>query len=140
TDRHTHMIWYQGETDGDNSLPKDDYKIRLQAIVEAMVAEGVEKCFVIRIGNHRDNATLYDPIMAAQTELSQTHPYTALISTRFAEMAAKGLMIDEWHYGQTAYNIVGEEAGKNMAFYTLNNKEPYLFDPESNALYFSHKS
>ena len=72
----------------------------------------METCFLIQIGNHRDDPELYVPIQNAQMELAK-EPHTILVSRQFATFAARGLMKDEFHYLQEGYNLVGAEAGKN---------------------------
>ena len=62
-----------------------------------------------------------------------------MVSTEFAKMASLNLMKDQFHYQQTAYNMVGANAGKNCAFYVINGKEPTMWDSEFNNLYYSHK-
>lgn len=44
---------------------------------------------------------------------------------------------DQFHYVQQGYNITGADAGINTAFHIVNKKEPFMFDSESNNLYFS---
>lgn len=74
-------------------------------MIDAMIAAGIEKCYVVRIGNHRDNPTLYNQIITAQTILCQTYAHAVLVSTKFASMAAEGLMSDQFHHTQEGYNI-----------------------------------
>jgi hypothetical protein len=124
--RKKFMVWCQGETDGDNNMSDAEYKTKLQAMLETMFANGVEECFLIRIGNHRDLPNQYSSIIKAQTDFCESYKNAILVSTKFSEMASQGLMKDPFHYKQTAYNIVGTEAGKNTAFYILNNKKPEL--------------
>ncbi|MDF1962504.1 sialate O-acetylesterase [Priestia megaterium] len=139
TIKNKFMVWCQGETDGDNAMSKADYTTKIKAMIEEMIAQGIEKCYLVRIGNHRDNSTIYDNIMAAQTELAKTYKNVVLVSTKFASMAADGLMKDQFHYVQQGYNITGAEAGINTAFHIMNKKEPFMFDSENNNLYFSQK-
>lgn len=139
TIRHRYMVWCQGETDGDNSMTGETYKTNFLTMVKAMFAEGIEKCFVVRIGNHRDNATVYNPIIQAQTELAKETENVVLVSTKFDKMATDGLMKDTFHYYQHGYNIVGADAGRNAAFYVKTGKEPTMYDWENQCLYFSHK-
>ena len=50
-----------------------------------MIAEaGVEFCAVVRIGNHRDDAKLYDDIIKAQTELCKSYDKAVMVSTMMA--------------------------------------------------------
>ncbi len=43
-----------------------------------------------------------------------------MVSTAFLQMKEHGLMKDNFHYYQQAYNEVGTEAGINTALYTVN--------------------
>jgi len=139
TIKNKFMVWCQGETDGDNAMSKTDYTTKIKAMIEEMIAQGIEKCYLVRIGNHRDNPTIYDNIMSAQTELAKTYKNVVLVSTKFASMAVDGLMKDQFHYVQQGYNITGADAGINTAFHIMNKKEPFMFDSENNNLYFSQK-
>jgi hypothetical protein len=124
--RRKFMVWCQGETDGDHSMPKAEYKTKLQAMMETMFTTGIEKCFLIRIGNHRDLPELYSNIKKAQTDFCKEYENAVLVSTQFDKMVELGLMKDCFHYKQPAYNMVGTEAGNNVAFYIINNKEPII--------------
>ncbi|HZG84014.1 sialate O-acetylesterase [Paenibacillus sp.] len=137
--RNRFMVWCQGETDGDRGMTKAEYAEKLKALIDAMIEEGLETCYVVRIGNHRDRASLYNDIIDAQTELCKTYKHAVLVSTKFASMAADGLMKDEFHYVQKAYNIVGAEAGMNAAFHVLTGKEPSLYDPKTQSIYLPNK-
>ena len=44
-------------------------------------------------------------------------------------------MKDKYHYKQEGYNIVGEDAGANMAFYVNTGKEPRFYDTEYENFY-----
>lgn len=122
------MVWCQGETDGDHNMSEAEYKVKLHSMLEAMFNNDIETCFLIRIGNHRDNEQQYQDIMQAQTDYCLSNENVVLVSTRFEEMAKSNLMKDPYHYEQEAYNIVGTEAGTNTAFYILKNSNfPYRF-------------
>ena len=133
------MVWCQGESDGDVVTTKEDYKSKIKLMIEEMMKNGIEKCFIVRIGNHRDNATRYDDIIQAQTELCKEYENAVLVSTKFDKMATDGLMKDQFHYKQEGYNITGKDAGINTAFYINNLKEPTMYDWENQNLYFSQK-
>lgn len=137
--RHKYMVWCQGETDGDAGMTFAEYNTKFQAMVEAMQTEGVEKCFVVRIGN-RTGAISYADMILTQTNIAKEYEDAVLVSTKFAGMVDEGLMkADGLHYKQAGYNIVGEEAGVNTAFYINNLKEPTMYDVEYDNLYFSKK-
>lgn len=115
TIKNQFMVWCQGETDGDRGMSKEEYTSKLKQMIDAMVTAGLDRCYIVRIGNHRDDAAIYGEIMSAQTELCKTYPSAVLVSTKFAGMASAGLMKDEFHYTQTGYNLTGADAGINTA-------------------------
>ena len=137
--RNRYMVWCQGETDGDQSTTSADYKAKFLNMTGTMFDAGIDKCFIVRIGNHRDNATIYDTIIQAQTELTKEEENIILASTKFDKMATLGLMKDQFHYYQHGYNLVGAEAAQNIAFYANTGKEPTLYDWENQELYYSFK-
>lgn len=139
TIKNKFMVWCQGETDGDNGMSKDEYISKMKRLVDAMVSAGLDRCYIVRIGNHRDYETLYNPIIEAQTDLCRSYSTAVLVSTKFASMSAAGLMKDSFHYTQNGYNITGADAGINTAFHIMHKKEPCMYDPKIGSLYFSQK-
>ena len=136
--RNTYLVWCQGESDGDNGISADEYITRLDTLVNSAIDMGIDNVLFIRIGNNRDNESLYDSIIEAQTEYCHTHDTCVLISTRFAEMSHTGLMCDTYHYTQTGYNLVGEEAGYNAGYYSNTHLEPNLYDYKYECQYIGH--
>ena len=55
-------------------------------------------------------------------------------------MKARGLMKDDFHYTQTAYNEVGTYTGVNVALYVNTAKEPTMYDTQNGSLYYTHKN
>lgn len=118
TIRHSAMVWCQGCTDGDLHTPKDVYKADTERVLHSFMQDaGAQTCFLIQIGNQRDEPELYVPIQQAQEELTAACDDIIMVSRRFKTFAAKGLMKDRFHYLQPAYNEVGEEAGRSVAAY-----------------------
>ena len=116
--RHSAMVWCQGCTDGDLHTLKAVYKLDTDRVIhEFMTDAGLETCFLIQIGNQRDEPELYVPIQQAQEELAAAYDDIVMVSRSFKTFAAKGLMKDRFHYLQPAYNEVGEEAGRSVAEY-----------------------
>lgn len=116
--RHSAMVWCQGCTDGDLHTPKDVYKADTERVLHSFMQDaGAQTCFLIQIGNQRDEPELYLPIQQAQEELTAACDDIIMVSRRFKTFAAKGLMKDRFHYLQPAYNEVGEEAGRSVAAY-----------------------
>lgn len=76
--RHKYMVWCQGETDGKHQTEPELYKSSFLQIWEALASEGIEHCFLIRIGNYNADAAVedvplqdYSAIMHAQDELAE---------------------------------------------------------------------
>lgn len=137
--RRVFMVWCQGETDA--LMPESDYVPKLTNMIEEMLALGVERCYMIRIGN-KEGTDLYKSMIQIQTEFCKTYPHATLVSTLYAGMTSDKLNLmkdDGIHYTQEGYNQVGVEAGRNVAFHVQNRKEPYLYDPEYEGVYFSCK-
>ncbi|MDD3251085.1 MAG: sialate O-acetylesterase [Lachnospiraceae bacterium] len=112
---HRSMIWCQGCTDGDLHTPKETYKEDTRTFLHSYLREcGIERCFLIQIGNNRNDAAIYVPIQEAQEELAAEEASIVMVSRQLKTFAAKGLMKDEFHYLQEGYNLVGEEAGRKV--------------------------
>lgn len=116
--RHTYMLWCQGETDGDHGMGEDDYKKYFRKMLEEMKAAGVKNVFLIRIGQYNGTAAIsYEKIRSAQEKLAEEYDDVVAVSEEFAFMKERGLMKDDFHYYQAAYNEVGELAGMRTAEY-----------------------
>lgn len=108
------MAWCQGCTDGDLHTPRETYKMHTESFLQSFCREcKIAACFLIQIGNHRDDRKLYVPIQKAQEELAREHENIILVSSQFKTFADRGLMKDEFHYLQEGYNRTGKEAGEN---------------------------
>lgn len=134
------LVWCQGEGDGTIATTVADYKAGLSTMIAAFENAGINHTFIIRTGNNRDDPAKYDAVIQAQTEFCQEQDNATLIATTFDRFASDGLMKDEFHYVQEAYNRCGQQAGKNLAYYANTGKEPTMFDWENQNLYFSHKA
>ncbi|MCI9175241.1 MAG: sialate O-acetylesterase [Lachnospiraceae bacterium] len=107
------MVWCQGCTDGDLHTDPEVYRDRTAEFLRSYCREcGIEKCFLIQIGNHRDDKMLYVPIQNAQEALAREEEEIVMVSRQFKTFAERGLMKDEFHYCQEGYNLIGEEAGR----------------------------
>ena len=136
--RHSYMVWLQGESDGGLGVTTEQYMTQFKALIEKMVESGIEKCFVIRVGNALTNPTRHTKIIKAQTLLCKSYENAIMINTTMDKMGEDGLMKDEYHLTQAGYNLVGTDAAINMAFYVNNQKEPYMIDREYNTIYFPY--
>ncbi len=110
------IVWCQGCTDGDLHTEKEVYKEKTLELFDGFLKLSVERIFLIQIGNQRDEPDLYVPIQEAQAEMAEERENILMISQQFKTFADKGLMKDLFHYKQEAYNLVGEEAGRNAGY------------------------
>ena len=136
TIRNNYMFWLQGESD--RSMAPEAYKSNLVAIVKEMIEKtGVTNCMMLRVGqSDTSTATTKNNIIEVQTELCQTYTEFVMASTLTAGFPDDGLMQDTWHYTQEGYDILGTDAGKNVAFYVNNGIEPTMYDPYYQGLYY----
>lgn len=127
--RHRFLVWCQGETDGDNGMSSADYQRLFARFWAALQARGLEACFLIQIGCYNGSKGYdYAPIRQAQKAVAQTLPRVELVSQAFQTMQARGLMKDEFHYFQAAYNEVGTLAGDNAGRYVNQLAHPRSVD------------
>lgn len=145
--RHKYIVWCQGEAEAEagSGLDAEAYKSSLVSMFNSLKNScGIEKLFVVRIGNRNptdnaSNAGKYKTMINLQTEICQQTEDIVMASCGFAGMLERGLMKDAFHYYQQAYNEVGNDAGRNVAFYVNTGIEPTMIDTETNQLYYSHK-
>lgn len=138
---HKYMAWCQGETDGDHNMSESDYTTYFTNMLNAMMEEGIEKCFLIRIGEYNGPQAIdYNTIITTQNNICKNNENVVMVSTAFASFKEKGLMKDYWHYYQEGYNRVGDNAGANSAMYRIGRKEPIMYDCKTNSLFFTDES
>lgn len=140
TIRHKFMLWCQGESDTRLGVTGDQYKTYFDDIMVTMKNAGIEKCFLIRIGEFNGTDYDYSDIINAQTDIAQDRDDTVMATTILTSYKSRGLMKDQYHYYQAAYNEIGRYAGINVAEYVNSGKEPTMYDPKNNDLYFCHKN
>lgn len=122
---HVYAVWLQGEADGDSSLPADSYIKNMKVISAALTRRGVEKIFVVQIGNYSGEALRYSEIQQAQRDLCEQEESFVLISDILPTLDA--YLHDGYLYSQEAYELLGADAGGNAARYVLSPstyKEP----------------
>ena len=127
--RNNYMFWLQGESD--RGLTVEQYKANLTSIVKEMIKKtGVTHCMMLRVGQPKSGtATTNNNPLKAQTELCKQYKEFVMASTLTASFVDDGLMKDDWHYTQEGYNILGTDAGNNVAFFAINDIEPTMYDP-----------
>lgn len=122
--QNIYMVWCQGETDADHHMENEDYKRYFEAMLSEMLRQGVEECFLITIGQFNGEEHDYSYMIEYQKKEIRQNPNVVLVSTKFDTMLEQGLMKDQYHYFQAAYNLVGQDAGKNAAYYCMQGMEP----------------
>ena len=118
--RHMNVLFCQGESDGDNGT--GNYTESFHILEKELLKKGFEHIFMIPIGklNVVGKHSLYDSIRNEQYELIRTDDNVILASDLLIEMLDRGLMKDEFHYFQQAYNEVGKDAAEHIAAYIYN--------------------
>ena len=172
TIRNKYMIWCQGEADASNptNLPNvskdtyeqylkdgESYKEKLNYVINSMQditveidgnekKSGIDKTFIVRIGNRMGSNLTHNNIQEIQTEMCKTQNNVVLASTALKALSSCKEEIwndsnnrfeyaffnrpDLIHYHQEGYNLVGYDAGKNIAYYSNTGNEPELTDYE----------
>lgn len=117
--RHIYMVWFQGETDAYAKTPEEQYIGGMQKLLHTLQPYGVEKCFVIQIGNVTMEDEIVDTaqMQAIQEKLCETDDNFVLISQCAKEISEPPYMEDGIHFTQQGLNLIGEDAGRNMGNY-----------------------
>lgn len=123
--RHIYMVWLQGETDAYVETPPEQYIGGMQKLLYTLQPYGVEKCFVIQIGNGIMDGAAFDSaeIQKAQEELCRTDENFVLVSHSAKTISEPPYMEDGIHFTQKGLNLLGEEAGKNAGNYVKSAEE-----------------
>ena len=126
---NTYVVWLQGESDGDAGTSGTEYTEALDKIVKGFKNDiGAEQFFVIPIGGYNGNdgarRAQYNTIRDAQILYCEDSDDATVISRRLYDLYSYGYMKDEFHFTQEGYNLVGEDAGANMAYFTETLKKP----------------
>lgn len=141
TVKHIFCLWCQGESDGDSaSMTKELYKTNTDTIFKKLISEGIEKIFVVRIGEINNSTGDYGKIIEGQTELCKEYYDYIMATTVLASFKDKNMMKDEYHYYQDAYNIAGQYAGMNVGEYVVKNADPIMYDPKYENLFYTNNS
>lgn len=123
--RHIYMVWLQGETDAYLEIQKEEYIGEMQKMLFTLQPYGVEKCFVIQIGNGICDGVAFDctEMQKTQEELCETDENFVLVSTLGKSLSEPPYMEDGIHFTQQALNMLGEDAGTNAGNYVQSLTE-----------------
>ncbi len=127
--RNVFVVWLQGESDGDAGTTAANYTKVLDRIVNGFKEDiGAAQTFIIPIGtyNGSDGARKanYNTIRDAQILYCQESADATVISRQTVDLYRYGYMKDEFHFNQEGYEILGKDAGANMAYFVENGKKP----------------
>ena len=111
--RHIFMVWFQGETDAYVGTTADEYVGGMQQLLFTLQPYGVEKCFLIQIGNVVMDGETIDTsyIQAVQENLCAADENFILVSTLPKQISEPPYMVDGIHFTQAGLNQIGEDAG-----------------------------
>lgn len=117
--RHIYMVWLQGETDAYVGTTADEYVGGMQKLLHTLQPYGVEKCFLIQIGNAKMGEETVETsyIQAVQEDLCESDENFILVSTIAKTISEPPYMEDGIHFTQQGLNLIGEEAGENAGKY-----------------------
>lgn len=117
--RHIYMVWFQGETDAYAETPQEKYIGEMQKLLNTLQPYGVEKCFVIQIGNVVMGDEIVDTtkMHEIQETLCETDENFVLVSTLPKELSKPPYTEDQIHFTQQGLNLIGEDAGKAAGNY-----------------------
>ena len=117
--RHIYMVWFQGETDAYVATTSDEYVGGMQQLLFTLQPYGVEKCFLIQIGNVIMDGETIDTsyIQAVQENLCQGDGNFILVSTLPKQISEPPYMEDGIHFTQAGLNLIGEDAGNAAGIY-----------------------
>lgn len=126
--RNVFMVWLQGEGDAGNGMQYEEYSANMRNIVDEMKSVGVQHCYVISIGTYMKslNPTRYDLYIAfgeMQAQMCAENDDMTHVSRKLALMPESMMHLNN-HYQQEAYNIMGNDAGKNTAYHVLTGNAP----------------
>lgn len=151
-----YMVWCQGENEGvylgaspgkytsnyESTITTEAQKIEYYSkyfndmLNDLKNDAGIEKAFIVRIGQRKNDATKNIPIIKAQSLIGIENDNAILVSTSFAGMnkwkneddTTVNLMRDTSHYLPQGYYITGNQAGLNAGLYVLSKEKPILFE------------
>lgn len=125
--RKQFVIWLQGESDAIVGTTSEKYNDNMDNIIRPLFIGGVQKVFFITPGRTITNNHYFDDVIKAQLKMGKESGYYGVATTILSKVSSE-YMVDEWHYNQSVLNLIGEEAAKSVAYYTMNQREACIYD------------
>jgi hypothetical protein len=124
---HIYVLWLHGESDGIQGTDPEVYKTALDNIMRPLFIGGLQKVFIITPGRTIDYKDIFARIIDIQKKVSEESAYYAIATTVLAKVSPE-YMKDQYHYNQHVLNLVGIEAAKAVAYYSVHNEEKIVYD------------
>lgn len=123
--RHIYMVWFQGESDAEQGLSASKYISRMNKIYKKVKSVGVEKVFVITIGEDTGHPDRNDTIISAQKKLCRKYNAFIMASQTAPKLyeSRSSYYSDTVHFNQYALNKIGYEAGKVAGNYAKKHSK-----------------
>ena len=134
TVRNQFLVFLQGENDVIEGIPNEQYLTDINVFSTRMFVSGIDKFMMIRIGGEKGAHDAFKRIADLQTELCRTDPRFVLVSTLLSGVGDDH-MTDRYHYDQGVLNLLGEDAGRNGAYFAMNRKDPVIKDFSTGEMY-----
>ena len=118
--RHKYVVFLQGESDavkgsGEKGFNDFEYKNNLTSAFQPLFANGLEQVFIITPGYALNGIYSYNDVVAAQLDLCTSSDLFSIGSTLLHELPPNAYLADAVHYNQNGLNMVGSNAGANVA-------------------------
>lgn len=117
TVRRKYLVFLQGESDAVKGLSAFEYKNNLSSAFQPLFANGLDQVFLITPGYAIDGIYSYDDVVAAQVDLCNSSDLFTIGSTLLHKLPPNAYLADAVHYNQNGLNMVGSNAGSNVAAY-----------------------
>ncbi len=121
------MVFLQGENDAIENISDEQYLTDINVFSSRLFIAGIDKFLMIRIGGEKGRHDAFKRIADLQTELCRTDPRFVLVSTLLSGVGDDH-MTDAYHYDQAALNLLGEDAGRNGAYFAKTREDPEITD------------
>lgn len=126
TPNKTYIVWLQGESDEARQIPGETYGADFKKFFYGLFPYNIDEVFVIIPSAEKRNFG-YMGIVETQLGFCDLDPHFCLATTALRGIG-KECYSDHAHINQHALNMVGQEAAKAAAFYTLMGRKPVVYN------------